>query len=96
MFQIDTCINLEKKKSMSKFSPFFLQKLCHSAMHVAYLQEQLGGQRPSEVGTHSEESPSSLPGCKFLSFMMEIQPYITYKGFAEMMALGLVSRCLLI
>lgn len=27
---------------------------------------------------------------------MEIQPYIIYKGFAEVMALGLVPRSLLI
>ena len=56
-------------------------------MRVAYLQEQLGGQRPSEVGTHTEEY-SSLPGC-FLLFLLEIQPYIMYKSCAEMMALGL-------
>lgn len=36
--------------SLSKLSPSLL---CHSDMQVAYLQEQLGGQRASELGTHT-------------------------------------------
>lgn len=40
---------------------------CHSDMHVAYLQEQLGGQRPSEVGTHTKETPPVSLGAFSLS-----------------------------
>lgn len=69
MFKTDTGINLEKI-AMSKFSlTFSFTKLlasliCRSDTHVAYLQEQLSGQRPSEVATHTEESPPVSP-CAF-------------------------------
>lgn len=50
------------------------------------------GKRPSEVGTDTQES-SGLPGC-FLNFFLH--PYIMYKGFAEIVASGLVACQLLI